>query len=165
MEPEVILAKAVESERFDKFLTHISEGKLNECWEWVGPKLCRGYGLFNYRYKTVYAHRAAYEFAYGEIPTELEVMHLCHNKSCVNPNHLKLGTIGENTAHNGISGRRRVDNTTGIVGVRYIRNKWQARCVVKGRETTLYHGPDFFEACCARKSWESGMTKAFLGVQ
>lgn len=45
------------------------------------------------------------------------------------------------------------NNKSGLPGVRYIasRGKYQATA---GRSKTLYWGPDFFEACCARKSWE-----------
>ena len=51
----------------------------------------------------------------------------------------------------------RCNNRSGIVGVCFDeqKNKW----VVKGNQDrktkTLYCGPDFLEACCARKSWET----------
>lgn len=57
-----------------------------------------GYGL-DYEpktQKTVLAHRKAYYDVYGEIPKGVVVMHTCNNKTCVNPQHLKLGTQSEN---------------------------------------------------------------------
>lgn len=54
--------------------------------------------------------------------------------------------------------RLRCDNTSGLKGVTWDssrKGRWFARGVTEGRYTFLYQGPDFFEACCARKSWEN----------
>jgi len=64
------------------------------CWNWLG-NCSGGYGLFyiiggNGRY--LMAHRVSYEIEYGTIPKGLELDHLCHNKSCVNPGHLEAVT-------------------------------------------------------------------------
>jgi len=42
------------------------------------------------------AHRLAYEDFWGPIPKGFIVMHLCDNPSCINPEHLRLGTKGNN---------------------------------------------------------------------
>jgi len=52
-------------------------------------KLCRD-GKF-YR-----AHRYSYLITKGEIPKGLLIRHLCNNKSCINPDHLEIGTHREN---------------------------------------------------------------------
>lgn len=41
-------------------------------------------------------HRIAWELIYGEIPTKMWVLHRCDNPSCVNPDHLYLGTRSDN---------------------------------------------------------------------
>jgi len=55
--------------------------------------------------------------------------------------------------------RVRADNTSGLKGVTWDnspkKQRWFVRGVTKGVYTFLYQGPDFFEACCARKSWEN----------
>ena len=46
--------------------------------------------------KRILAHRDAYEKAYGPIPNGLKVLHNCDVKSCIEPTHLRLGTVAEN---------------------------------------------------------------------
>jgi hypothetical protein len=50
------------------------------------------------------------------------------------------------------------NNRSGITGVHYVEvdKVWRAWAFIDGKKRVLYRGKDFFEACCARKSWESG---------
>jgi hypothetical protein len=61
------------------------------CLLWVGE--ARGkYPYVGVHGRTRYAHRVAYEIAYGAVPTGLEVDHLCKVTFCINPDHLEAVT-------------------------------------------------------------------------
>jgi hypothetical protein len=49
------------------------------------------------------------------------------------------------------------NNSSGLIGVGYREkvDRWEAYVRYNYKHKRLYWGSDFFEACCARKSWES----------
>lgn len=69
----------------------------NECWLWKGAKTSSGYGNFMFKMNEFKpAHRVAYELTYGPISDELFVCHHCDVRLCCRPDHLFLGTNGDN---------------------------------------------------------------------
>lgn len=78
----------------ERFYTHVK--KTETCWLWVGAKNWGGYGHVKVNGIMVSAHRRSYEMEFGSIPTGFHVLHKCDNPSCVNPEHLYLGTHRDN---------------------------------------------------------------------
>lgn len=66
------------------------------CWLWTKSHDTRGYGHLNFNGKTTRAHRFSWIVHYGNIPKGLNVLHRCDVRSCINPNHLFLGTYKDN---------------------------------------------------------------------
>ncbi|MBX9587871.1 MAG: HNH endonuclease [Hyphomonadaceae bacterium] len=72
-----------------------------ECWEWTGARLKRGYGSINIRRRQggragEVVHRLMYQLFVGGIPPGREIDHLCRNRICCNPVHLEAITREEN---------------------------------------------------------------------
>ena len=67
-----------------------------------------GYGRFcigSEQHAHVRAHRFSWELANGPIPDGLNALHSCDNRPCVNPEHLFLGTHGDNVKDKVAKGR------------------------------------------------------------
>ena len=67
----------------------------NGCWNWHATST-DGYGVFSHGKRHVRAHRHSYELFVGKIPPGLTIDHICRNRLCVNPQHLRVLTIKEN---------------------------------------------------------------------
>ncbi len=81
--------------RFWKYVVKRDVG----CWEWRGAKGNNGRAVFGRDLDSgsgTSAARASWEIHNGKILSGKHVLHSCDNPACVRPDHLYLGTHGQN---------------------------------------------------------------------
>jgi hypothetical protein len=81
-------------------------GDDGDCWEWRKSTASHGYGNTWDGVTVRLAHRVAWALHNDtQIPRGMTVDHICRNRICCNPSHLRLLTNLENASDNGFKGR------------------------------------------------------------
>lgn len=88
-----------------KFFSRVDFNAPNGCWIWTGLKSEKGYGLFYNGEKTRRATHYALSIEGIEVPKGMMACHKCDVSSCVNPDHLYVGTVTENNHDKILRGR------------------------------------------------------------
>lgn len=89
----------------ERFMSHVMPEPNTGCWLWISYGNPKGYGHFYVNNKTHRAHRFSYSLFVGNIPDGIQVLHKCDTPSCVNPDHLFLGTNHKNMIDKVLKGR------------------------------------------------------------
>lgn len=85
-----------------KFLSLARVNQESQCWDFV--KFSKsGYGYFRYKGRNINAHRVSYALFYGKAKKNLVIDHICMNKRCVNPDHLREVSVAINNVENSVS--------------------------------------------------------------
>ena len=120
--------------------------------DYVGATRPDGYITICVNNRQWLAHRLAWVLHYGTKPPRV-IDHINRNKSDNRIENLRDGTNGINE----MNAKAHKRSSFGISGVRPASKKgnFQAYIARRGKFKSFYHGDDFFEACCARKSAEN----------
>ncbi len=119
-----------------------------DCLVFNGGLSGNGYGRFWFKGKLQMAHRAAWEMSGRTLTDGLTLDHICRNRRCINPTHLREVTSRENTLAGlslaAINARKThcpaghefsLENT-----YRYGKNRSQRRCRICARAAyNRYH--------------------------
>lgn len=101
MSGDAPLALLADPVRAARFWSSVDQGKPDECWPWVRALNGSGYGVSRCGSEgmdyTTMAHRVAWILTHKEpIPDGLPLDHLCRNRACCNPGHLRPVTQSQN---------------------------------------------------------------------
>lgn len=115
----------------DRFLAKVSPEPNTGCWLWLGSLTNWGYGTFWFGGDRYGAHRFSYWLHVDVIPEGLFVLHHCDVPSCVNPQHLRVGTQQQNMEEMALRGRAahqkiRASDIAGIFELRLLGFSQQA---------------------------------------
>ena len=118
--------------------------KSSGCWIWKGAHNQEGYGSIGIGSRTdgtrrlIKAHRMCWYLTYGVIPVGMCVLHRCDNPTCVNPDHLFLGTHADNMRDKKIKGRAKTGPL--LFGEAHPRSRLHAEDVHKIRKMSSEEG-------------------------
>lgn len=94
--------------RVMRFWSNVNMLGPDDCWDWQASLTPSGYGRFKIAsYQTAQAHRFSLVMHTREDHLDLFALHGCDRPSCVNPNHLRWGTVQDNSDDMKARGRSR----------------------------------------------------------
>ncbi|GAA3330608.1 HNH endonuclease [Curtobacterium albidum] len=122
-----------------QFLAKVASVETDGCWLWTASVNNEGYGKFTQHGVKHYAHRFSYAALVGPIPEGMFVDHICFQRNCVNPAHLRLVTPKQNSEHRE---KAQANSKSGVRGVTWHkkRAKWR---VSAGSGGVHFHGGYF----------------------
>jgi hypothetical protein len=126
----------------EEFFKIVIPDPMSGCWIWMGAiEDERGYGLVYVGAKRTGAHRYSWQLHNGPIPDGVLVCHRCDVPSCVNPDHLFLGSKKDNYDDSRSKGRAYLGD----------HQKVKTHCPqghsYEGRNLILYQGRRYCRSC------------------
>jgi len=120
----------------DRFFAKVD--KTGDCWQWTAKKTQNGYGQFWLEGGHQVAHRVSFGWSVGAVPPGMQLDHVCHDRSCVRPSHLRVVNHKQNQENQ--SGAYK-NSRTGLRGVRRGRRGKGWRAEVTHHGTVHNWGP------------------------
>lgn len=115
--PEYLASQGLSATFPERFWKKVN--KTDGCWLWTASLHDFGYGQIGRKGHggtPIHSHVASWVLHNGAVPNQMCVLHRCDNPACIRPDHLFLGTRGDNLRDMTIKGRR-------VYGERHGRSK------------------------------------------
>lgn len=90
-------AKHGQQQTIDMLFSRVRIDALTGCHVWTGYLNNAGYGMARAYGRKQLTHRVVWEYKNGPVPEGLQLDHICRNKACCNPEHLRAVTAQVNT--------------------------------------------------------------------
>ena len=94
------LLNIVDSKVRERFSGKYTIDKATECWEWGGSLNKGGYGQMSINNRPYLSHRISCAIYKKDFNDALVVDHICRNRKCCNPDHLRMVTTRVNCTEN-----------------------------------------------------------------
>lgn len=119
------LGGRVTPETVHRYFTKMTERR-GDCLIWKGSIKSGGYGSLKISGVEVATHRYAYEQVFGNIPSGLDIDHLCHVRECCNVRHLRAVTRKQNLENRKGASK---NNKSGHLNVSWLsaKNRWNVK--------------------------------------
>ena len=131
----------------DRFWSKVA--KTEDCWNWTACTY-KGYGMFNVNGKPKRAHRLSYVFYYNEDITNKQIDHICRNRKCVNPKHLRACNNKQNAENVGSHKDSKYSNYRGV-SFNKRKGKWIAQVTHNYKNYGVGYFDDELEAAEAAR--------------
>jgi hypothetical protein len=98
MDKNIFVVKNLDPKTISRLFSKIYIDKITGCWNWTGNLNQTGYGRIRYLGNKVLVHRLMYSWIMAKPLSKtisrnnLILDHICNNKKCCNPKHLRLTT-------------------------------------------------------------------------
>lgn len=86
----------------ERLMSKVFVNNTTMCWDFTGKLDKSGYGRIRINKVNYLAHRMSYDLFCGFIDESMVIDHLCRNRSCCNPDHLREVTMTTNTLENSL---------------------------------------------------------------
>lgn len=115
----------------EQFWNRLDRRSDDECWLWQAGVTGSGYGATTIAGKFRSAHNVSYVLHKGAVPPGHVIDHICRNRLCANPAHLRAVTAKQNQENT----HPRGCGWSGVRGVVWDKNvgKWRAQAKHHGK--------------------------------
>lgn len=147
--------KKITTEQLEQYLLDRSVvDNTTGCWNWIRSKDKDGYGWTARSTGTCKAHRLSFSTFIDDLLPGMQILHSCDNPSCINPEHLRQGTLMDNmldAIKRGRHGKRAKFNATEVNKIRaeFADGKATQAELAKRYEVN----PSTISNICTRDTW------------